>query len=142
VLVLFTDASLIQRSGRGSIFGQAFKELSEVTDAVNVVLPLSDVFGAKGYVGGPAELCLTAIYEDPSLGTVAREKCVEIRLKVRRNRSLLSPGRARRRPAPGGRPPGPRRDLPVGPVDRDRLLLLLRGQPSGLVPWSQDELVE
>lgn len=81
VFVLFTDASLIQRSGRGSIFGQAFKELFEVTDAVNVVLPFNDVFGAKGYIGGPAELCLTAIYDNPSLGTVAREKCVEIRLK-------------------------------------------------------------
>lgn len=81
VFVFFMDFELIQRSGQGSIVGQVFKELFEFTDALNIVVPFSDLFGAKGYVGGPAELCVNAAYDEPPLGFVVRKRCVDVRLK-------------------------------------------------------------
>ena len=81
VFVDLVISSLLQRRGGTSIFWRQVNFLREVTDAVNLVLPFRDMVGDEGYVGGPAQLCVNAVYDESTLRNVDREKCVDIRLE-------------------------------------------------------------
>lgn len=86
VFVEFADGSLLQRSGRGSIFSNAGKFVGEETDMVSTTLFFEPFFEAKGFVGGPAEACVGVGYFDPATGAFeSGGDCFDIKLQGSRD---------------------------------------------------------
>jgi hypothetical protein len=82
VFVEFANGSLLQRSGRGSIFSNTGKFVGEETDTVSTTLYFEPIFGAKGFVGGPAEACVGVGYFDPLTGVFdVNGDCFDVKLQ-------------------------------------------------------------
>jgi hypothetical protein len=81
VFVIDIDAQLLQRSGRGAVFDTMDKDILDMVETINLEWIFTDMFGSKGYTGGPAELCVTVRFNDPVSGSIEEQFCSDIRLQ-------------------------------------------------------------
>jgi hypothetical protein len=81
VFVIDIEAQLLQRSGRGAVFDTMDKDILDMVETINLEWIFTDMFGSKGYTGGPAELCVTVRFNDPVSGSIEEQLCADIKLQ-------------------------------------------------------------
>ena len=81
VYVYNIDAQLLQRTGRGAVFDNMDKRISRTVETINLEWIFTDMFGPKGYAGGPVELCVTVDFRDPVYGFIEKQFCPDIKLQ-------------------------------------------------------------
>jgi len=81
VYVFDIDAQLLQRSGRGAVFDNMDKDIGDRVETINLEWSFIDMFGSKGYTGGPAELCVGVRFNDPVSGPLEEQLCQDIKLQ-------------------------------------------------------------